>query len=254
MQNPTYSLSSRSLVDRPDDFSGPRVHVFYAVPKGATDAQLDLGSRIPYSVGAINRWLEGQIGRKVKFDTFQGNLDIQFVRLPMTAAEYTAMGNNELYRLQADIQQSQPQRVDENWLVFYEGAGSGEECGRSTQPTSPTYAGQISAVFLHGNPKYPCWSNTATSADASETVDDHLPMHEIFHGFGASHVPPATATPGSEDFYKQECDIMYTFGTDECTGRQTLDPFRQFYYNANGFADGRANTYASPFLTSPPSQ
>ncbi|MGZ5271242.1 MAG: hypothetical protein ACXWC6_11540 [Ramlibacter sp.] len=249
-------MSSRSLVDRPDDFTGPRVHIFYAIPKDGTDQQLDLTSRIPFSIAAINRWLEGQIGRKVKFDTYHGDLDIQFVRLPRTDAEYTATGNNKFYELQTDIwHATQPQKIDENWLVFYDGAGTAQECGRSTLPSSSVYTAQFSAVFLKGStPKYPCWSDTATSADAPATLDDKLAMHEMFHAFGATHPPFATATPGTEDFYKQECDLMYPFGTTECAGRMVLDPFRQFYYNPAGFADGRANTFDSPFLTPPPSR
>lgn len=251
VQNPVYAMSTRSLADRPDDFTGEQVHVVYAVPQGGTDQQLDVTSKIPYSLGAINRWLETQIGRKVKFDTFQGDLDIQFVQLPRTDAQYSAT-SNKLAQIRFDIPPSDS-RTLKNLLIFYEGTGSAEECGRGTQPTSaPVVAPQYAAIFLKGGGRYPCWSEIAASADAPPGLDDNHAMHEIFHGFGAGHAPFATATPGTDEYYKQECDLMYPFGTTECLGRLVLDPFRQLYYNPAGFSDGRLNTYDSKFLTPPP--
>lgn len=256
VQNPVYTMTSRSAVDRPDDFTGPQVHVIYAVPKGGIDRQMDLTSVLPFSIGAINRWLEAQIGRKVRFDTYQGDLDIQFVQLPRTDAEYTATGLSKLYELRSDIWHfGQVPKSEQNQLVFYEGSGTADECGRSLQPKFASEMLQFSAVFLRGGlAKYPCWTETAATADAPATLADKTAMHELFHSFGASHTPVVTAPLGSEDFYKQECDLMYPFGTTECVGRIVLDPFRTFYYSPAGFVDGRANTYDSPFLTPPPSK
>lgn len=252
MQNPTYTLASRAISDRPDDYSGSQIHVIYAVPKGGVDRQLDLTSTIPFSLGAINRWLETQIGRKVRFDTYNGDLDIQFVQLPRTNAEYMAT-NDKFRQLRADITPVAP-TGPKNLLVFYEGPGASAECGTSTMPQT-TSGQQFSAVYLVGGGSPGCWLDTATSATAAATTYDSIPMHELFHGFGANHLPAFPTAPyPTEDYWKEECDLMFSYSNTTCTGRMYLDPFQRFYYSPTGFTDGRVNTYNSSFLTPAPAK
>lgn len=240
-------MSSRSLLDRPDDFAGQQVHVVYAVPKGGADQQFDLTSRIPYSLAAVNTWLQGQIGRKVKFDTYQGDLDITFVQLPRTNAEYDA--GNKTFQIEVDLN---PLRaVGKNLLVFYDGPGRPTFCGESTIPSGP-FDRQFSVVYRDG-----CWTNPASTPTSAPGFSDFIAMHEMFHAFGALHPPQNTQRPPAisvEEYYELVCDLMYVYNENSCATGKYLDALHRFYYSPAGFADARVNTYYSPFLTPPPSK
>ena len=95
------ALLPRSTVDRPDDFGGLQVHVIYAVPSDGADRAFDTSGGIESSTASYQAWLSGQTGGRVlRFDTYQGPLDITFQRLPRPDAEYAALGRGarELHR------------------------------------------------------------------------------------------------------------------------------------------------------------
>ena len=78
----------RSTVDRADDFVGLQVHVIYAVPSDGIDRAFDTSGGIESSTASYQTWLAGQTGgRALRFDTYQGSLDITFQRLPRPDAE-----------------------------------------------------------------------------------------------------------------------------------------------------------------------
>lgn len=251
MQNPVYAMGARSLADRPDDFTGAQIHVIYAVPQGATDQQLDVTSRIPYSVAVANKWLQGQIGRKVRFDTYQGDLDVQFVQLPRTDAEYGGTTGDKYFRIRDDLANLfVVPTATKNLLVFYDGTGTSSSCGQSTQTANAAEGYQVSIQYMTG-----CWSKaSAATPDSQPTFFDYEVMHEIFHGLGAGHTPQITQRPpqiSSEEYYGLVCDLMYVYAENLCTAGRFLDPLGRFYYNPAGFPDRRVNTYDSAFLTPP---
>jgi len=241
-------MSTRSLVDRPDDFAGQQVHVIYAVPRDGADQQFDVTSKIPYSLAAANNWLQGQIGRKVKFDTFQGDLDITFVQLPRTDAEYAS--GYKTYQIQLDLNRLQV--VGKNLLAFYDGPGTPAACGESSIPSGP-FDRQFSIVYRDG-----CWSNPAPTPTSTPNYSDFIAIHEIFHAFGANHTPQITSAQtlqiSQQEYFFLACDLMYIRQENLCTTGKYLDPLGRFYYNPAGFADSRVNAYYSPFLTPPPAK
>lgn len=234
-------MSARSLADRPDDYTGEQVKIIYAVPRGAADRQLDVTSKIPYSLSAANRWLESQIGRKVRFDTFNGDLDIQFVQLPKSDSEYLQV-SKRLW-IQEDMLHLLP--PGKNTLVFYEGSNP-SACGESSTAAAAHHTGQFSVVYL-----VQC-DSTAPSPDSQPQWADYTAIHELFHAFGALHPPLLTESPPPNEYYQLHCDLMYTPKANACLQGQYLDPFRRFYYNPSGPVQGPVNTYHSPFLTPPP--
>ena len=83
-------IGERAYADRPDDFPDKyQVHLLYILPADAKDQQLDLNGTVNKSIEAINNWFYEQSGdAKVRFDTYQGQLDITFVQMEMTSAEF----------------------------------------------------------------------------------------------------------------------------------------------------------------------
>lgn len=83
-------LGERSYNDRPDDNPGLyQVHFLYILPADAPDQQRDLDGKINKTIDAVNSWFVKQSGgSKIRFDTYQGGLDITFVQMDMTSAEF----------------------------------------------------------------------------------------------------------------------------------------------------------------------
>ena len=70
------------MTDMPDDISGRQVHVLYVVASNGVDRQFDTNGVISRSVASWQTWLRGQTGgRGIRLDTYQGELDITFMRL-----------------------------------------------------------------------------------------------------------------------------------------------------------------------------
>lgn len=81
----------RATSDRPDDATGPQIHVVYAVPADGEDRHLDDNGTIEGSVSSSQLWLARETGGKApRMDTYQGALDITFTRLSKTEAELAA--------------------------------------------------------------------------------------------------------------------------------------------------------------------
>ncbi|MGZ9234292.1 MAG: hypothetical protein ACXW4E_02090 [Anaerolineales bacterium] len=80
-------LGERSYADRPDDFPGMyQVHVLYVLPADAEDQQRDLDGKFNRSVEAANEWFfEQSSGSKIRFDTYQEQLDITFIQIDETS-------------------------------------------------------------------------------------------------------------------------------------------------------------------------
>lgn len=87
---PDLPVTERAYADRPDDFPGTyQVHVLYVLPADATDRNVDTDGNINISVQAANEWFSAQTGgTNIRFDTYQGELDITFVQLDMTSDEF----------------------------------------------------------------------------------------------------------------------------------------------------------------------
>jgi len=87
-------LGELSYSDRPDDYPGfYQIHVLYVVPKDFTDTTRYFDGSIDESVRLMNEWFASQKdGQFFILDTYQGKLDITYVRLPVSEGkifEYT---------------------------------------------------------------------------------------------------------------------------------------------------------------------
>ena len=123
---------ARSTVDRPDDSDGYQVHLLYVLPSDAPDELLDTDGTILTSATAANNWFKEQTGARLRFDTFQGALDITFVRLNRTDAQYNALGPTRGQTIRSDLNAigfKSPRKI---YAMYYGGAPSGlSGCGQS---------------------------------------------------------------------------------------------------------------------------
>ena len=187
--------SQRSLVDRPDDVSGPLVHVIYAVPRGASDRALDTTGLLAISVASFQAWMS-QTGLVLRMDNFGGNLDMSFFPLARTDAEILAAGNpvNDIVR---ELQAAGWLNLNRTYAVYYDGGSGAAACGHAAQGVAVMYLRSCN-VRLVASPAEPpgYW--------------EFGMLHDLFHALGA--VSPSAphyqvAYPGH---VSEPNDLMYS--------------------------------------------
>lgn len=216
------------------------------MPHGATDARLDTVNAVRYSLEAGNLWLDQTIRRKLRFDTYQGQIDIRFFELP---ASFTgAAWDYGLLRQQIETELRLAGQIDprHRYLVFAEVGGS-QYCAGSLSPSMVAQGERAAVVFLRATSGgVRCDSLPyASSPTAEPGWTDYMHFHELFHVLGAPHVAEFEPNPTPS----QLCDLMFGGLGRWCFDRRLVDPNGLYYYNPAGFADARPNVYFSPFLT-----
>ncbi|WP_164931961.1 hypothetical protein [Janthinobacterium sp. 17J80-10] len=238
--------STRSITDRPDEINGPQIHVVYALPFGATDIRIDLGPVLENSTGAANNWLASQTGgRKLKFDTIGGRLDVTFVQLQRTDAEFDAFGVNKRDAIEADLANSGFLLPEKIYVVYYDG-GNSRYCADAPHP--PELQGQVIVMYLQGTPAGapPCGSNPFSGNSlAAPGYWEFSLLHEIMHALGAvdADAPDYDNTHVNYD----PRDLMYA-GPDPWAP-SILDVRKRNYYNPDGLPANVFNLANSSYLT-----
>lgn len=222
-----YRTLLRSSYDRPDDITGPQVHVVYAVKNGTPDRQFDTNGLIERSIEHMDRWLfEQSGGTGIRFDTYNGRLDVTYFPIPVgitspagrTCAGPPCPSETDLlnqYKATGKFVEGK------QYLFFYDGGitytGGPGLCGGSVK-------GAASFVNLDHAIGRTCsfipWFGSKTS-DWSVGL---LMLHEMFHGLGAVCDSPTGHSP-------DPTDLMYAGAYNG----SRLDPGRdQYWGNTNG--------------------
>ena len=87
----SWRWQERSFADRPDDLTGPQIHIYYAEPSDAR-GRYDRIGYISAAVQDAQRWLAARTdqGRAFRIDTYQGRPDVTTLPLDVTTAEMQA--------------------------------------------------------------------------------------------------------------------------------------------------------------------
>lgn len=177
--------------DRKDRNRSPQIHLIYAVPLDGTDRGLDTDGTIVKSAQASRRWFqEASGGRDLRFDEFQGELDITFVRLPKTDAQIRARGVFVRDELEKLLRARGFKSANKIYAVFYDGSST-HACGGASWP--PVLKGKVAALYLRGAiPGFlPCSDNPFAQDEESPGYWEFVLVHEILHtlGFVATCAP-----------------------------------------------------------------
>ncbi len=174
----------RSTLDRPDDTAERQVHVMYVVPRDGADRALDTNGTLKNSVSSFQRWLAAKTkGKALRFDTFNGSLDITFFRLSRTDSEIASNGPFVRDQLESELKQAGRLTSPKIYAVYYDGRST-FSCGGGAWP--PALPGTVAALYLNGLPDAPvsCSSNAFATAGAPPTYLEFAMLHEIFHTVG----------------------------------------------------------------------
>jgi|GEM_PF-855044 len=234
-KNPTWhapplrepSSGERVTIDRPDDSVEPQAKVFYVLPKGAADRQVDL--KLSTMDKTANEWLRVQTGRTLRWDTHRNLLDVMFVQLDQTEEELWTNATASMpcteaacpspdYLLRV-LQERGLIASHKLAVILYEGSAS---------PVNPRlggcYAGSSMIVAYQTCISSPI--DTPSTAVAAEGTLGIRLLHEIFHTLGAVGEGAPNGDGGYGHIKGDSNDIM---AVGSRTGWE-VDPGRDDYW------------------------
>jgi len=254
----------RSTKDLPDDSKGKQFHILYVVPKDGEDKQLDTDGRLAGSVSAFQNWLCNQTkGKYFRLDTYQGKLDITFVRLPQTAKEISAAADLQFMKKYFSDSSlfDQPQFAEiavhlyllgfknpnKTYATFYEGSGPKGACGQSGLQS------KFSVVYLDANTEEgaSCGFEKLTADYLKPAFGDFIIGHELIHSQG--NVPTCSPHQAGKHVVDDPADIMFSPNDDPQSRPRIWHPYpvldanHDDYYGAN--IPKCPDLKNSPFLT-----
>lgn len=255
--------------DRADESTLPRVRLMYVIPSDLPDESLDVNGKVCNSGLAFNTWLERQVGKKLRFDVSNGELDIGFVRLNKTNAEMRGsttandVNTGVAYvreRIERELRSMNAIAPDKLYAVFY-GGESSYACGGAAYP--PALVGQVIAMYLKSSVGgVSCEARAWGQPSRTLGYFDWAMMHDLLHGLG---IVPSGA-PNQHTFGhafdvtapRPEVDLMYTprpgqsdppWGID-ADGGLVLDLNHDDYFRHDaGFIDLERSAFLDPLPT-----
>ena len=234
----------RSTADRLDEQRGPQIHFVYAVPADGQDRRLDESGVLEGSVASFQAWLAAETGGpNLRVDTYQGSLDVSFVRLASSDATLAARGAFVREGVQEELRAAGFNRPDRIYAVYYDGSST-YACGGAFWP--PQLQGTAVVMYLRGRPGGSfCENNGFAAASAPPTYWEYAMLHDLLHGLGfvAVCAPHHHLAGHVSDFAN---DLMWA-GNQPWSFPARLDIGRDDYYG-HARADC-ADLARSPYLT-----
>jgi len=174
-------VTERSMSDRPDDVAGPQVHAIYAVASDGEDVNLDRLGRIGWSLRATVDWLTEKLGRRLRVDTYGGEVDVTFLRLRETETEMDGRNVGAL----ADAIRRQPWFSSEKtYAVYYRGAT--DNAGGIASPRSG-----LATIFFDSRGLDRPYYFVTREPGFFGALENSM-AHELFHVMGAVNASCAT--------------------------------------------------------------
>jgi hypothetical protein len=242
-ENAPAPLGERSFEDRPDDQPGLyQVHLLYVVPAESKDQERDLNGRINTSVEAVNLWFSEQTGgSSLRFDTYQGQLDITFVTVDMTSDEvYDASVaqyggaywiRDILEAKLSDMTLFQPGKI---YLALFEIDRHPSTCADSAHP--PDLMGRMAGLYPSAVVEAG-WNCADQPFGAGLTYTDMGLIHETVHllGFASSCGFNPTSAGNISHTGDDNRDLMWAPDDADTrywdTDHMLLDPGNDDYFN-----------------------
>jgi len=246
-----------SSFDRPDDSDLFQIHFIYAIPSDGTDRFRDVNGEIELSANAANFWLSEQTGgSKLRYDTYQGKLDITFLKLPYSSQDLQLLGNQVVSGFDQIIRDSGFDTSHKIYFFYYDGLielPRGEPaCGVAIR--GPEDWGVTGTLYLRGY-SGDLEDLTCPNPTRTENLADWLELvmlHEIFHVLGASpSCAPNTVGAHVDD---TSYDIMSaTFDPSTSAQLSVLDRNNDDYFNHEipGCPDLADSVFLDPLPANP---
>lgn len=256
------SATGRVTTDRPDDSTQPQVKAYYVLAADSVDDRYDVGGEIAKQITTSNEWLFTNGGKRLRWDTYKGAIDVQFVRLKQTEAELWMEPDNpskkcrfeqcpSLETLVLAMQEQGFSTKGKITAVFYGGQRT-----FASHPESGACAwggwGKAGHVAMYlvadtdpmtGTTRCSPMSEFTKPTNATNTVGLAM-IHEVFHALGAVAFSGPPNGDGDGHIKNDETDLM---GGSQ--GIVRLDPGNDDYWRhgRSSFVD----VYRSAFMNPP---
>jgi hypothetical protein len=240
---------TRARSDRPDEVSGPSVHVIYALAADGTDEGLDTNGVIGNLITDAN-YLMDQLtpNRILRIDTYnRGVPDVTFFRLSEKASQLRSMDSSAVFdTVTAQLAQHGFDEPSKRYLVYFAGVvpasgafGVGFTAYSSGYALVFAYGSQLAANAGVPNPIAP--TILGQNGDPFSSASLHQLLHSL--GFVPSCAPHYDA---AYPFHVTDNrnDLMHRGG--EADGPVVLDAGHDDYYEAN--IPGCLDLSNSPYL------
>jgi hypothetical protein len=216
-----------------------KVHAIYLLASDSSDLERDTNGSIARSVKSIQSWFDGQTGgRTLRFDTFQGEPDISFIRLNKDEFQILREDASPIRLIQTELLLRGFDRPNRIYAIYYDGLSEPNVCGRG----GITGDRKIAVAHLTRN----CPGSLA-GFDLKPKDADYTVIHEVLHTIGA--VPSCAPNFVGESFRghigDSPADIMWPFIVPDTFRR--LDVGRNDYFDHD--IEGCTDLADSPFLT-----
>ncbi len=233
------SPAARSSIDRPDDIAGSQVHVVYVLPRGARDRELDTKVDIANSVAAFQGWLARATRMQIRFDLYQGDLDVSFFELSRPDDEMRPFGSFVVSEIERELALAGVIQPDKRYLIYYDGTTAAFVCGGAAWP--PTVGGQVAAIYLRA-----CPGELARRPNDSPGYWEFAALHDLLHTLGIVSSAAPHHTVNSWGHVPEPEDLMYGGGTSPWEPT-TVDVNGDDYF-APYLPDGLSNLATSAFM------
>jgi Divergent InlB B-repeat domain len=229
----------RATADRPDEATGPQVHVFYVIPAGGTDRGLDTDGTIAASSSNFQAWLRSQTGgRNLRLDTYSGQPDVTFAQLAETDAQMAANGAFVRDAIERELIARGLTKPGKIYAVYYDGSST-YSCGGGAWP--PALPGIVGALYLRATVGGVTCYHPEQAKQGIGYMDFAI-LHELLHtlGFVPTCAPHQTLAGHVSDSPE---DLMYA--GPEPWRPSVLDVGHDDYYDARvpGCPDLTSSSY-----------
>jgi hypothetical protein len=252
-------IGERAYFDRTDDYEGEyQLHVVYALFQDDDDLHRDTDGSIARSVNLANEWFKEQTdGSTLRFDTYEGELDITFVQFESTAkdalenyrevydtyhVEYNLVIEDFYIDYIVDELASQAFYQKGKYYIFYLEEKHPNNCGFSFHSNFP-------GVFFLGTTD--CGYGRL-GVDAYAWGTEFVMLHEVLHGIGFTpECAPHNVTDNPHHVNDSSIDLMYPYAG---AGQQmVLDLGHDDYFKhgIEGCADLANSAFLEPLPENP---
>ena len=205
--------------------------MIYALPSDGIDRGFDTDGSIQNSADAFQRWLSDQTGgRTLRMDTFQGQVDVTFVRLQQTDAQIAARGDLALEAIDPEITAAGFTAPGKIYSIYYDGSNPAV-CGNAKWP--PLWPGKTAAFYLRGTPQGGnCFSQGWPPPGGQPNYTTFAMLHDTIHTTGiVGRCAPHHYEGNPGHVTDSSTDLMY--GGPQPWYASVLDLGRDDYYDAH---------------------
>lgn len=216
------AVVQNSGVSMPDDKKGHQIQVVYVETKSSVGSKYHTSGRLAQYVSQIQSWLKSKTGKELIFDTYQGQLDIAYLKYEGNID----MNNDEdLVRLYQKLNPSNDVGADKNLAFIIDQKLRTDEgsCGWAS------LGGGYSVTLLN-------WDGCMDEDEAGiasflglNSIASTI-LHEILHSYGVGHACDSTT---STDLMHGEPECAAAGIPWDLTKKTTFDASGLHYYGGN---------------------